>query len=100
MKDRATERIDGAILANWRLHGVISQADIEDAVRKAAAIVDEQSAGVAGYIPLADTREKQDSMLAEPALAAVLEIIDDALSSSCAYVEPALFRHRRSVKAG
>ena len=26
MKDRATERIDGAILANWRLHGVIDQS--------------------------------------------------------------------------
>ena len=100
MKDRATERIDGAILANWRLHGVISQDDIEDAVRKAAAIVDEQSAEVSGYVPLADTREKQDSMLAEPALAAVLEIIDDALSSPSAYVEPALFRNRRGVKAG
>ncbi|MYI83619.1 MAG: hypothetical protein F4056_10220 [Chloroflexi bacterium] len=100
MKDRATERIDGAILANWRLHGVISQADIEDAVRKAAAIVDEQSAEVSGYVPLADTPEKQDSMLAEPALAAVLQIIDDALSSPSAYVEQALFRNRRGVKAG
>ncbi len=46
--------------------------------------MDEQSAGVAGYVPLADTREKRDSMLAEPALAAVLEIIDDALSSPSA----------------
>ena len=100
MKDRATERIDGAILANWRLHGVISPDDIEDAVRKAAEIVDQQSAGVSGYVPMADTREKQDTMLGEPALAAVLEIIDDALSSPSAYVEPALFRNRRSVKAG
>ena len=32
MKDRATERIDSAILANWRLHDVISQDDIERAI--------------------------------------------------------------------
>ena len=55
---------------------------------------------MSGYVPMADTREKQDTMLGEPALAAVLEIIDDALSSPSAYVEPALFRNRRSVKAG
>jgi malate synthase len=43
MKDRATERIDGAILANWRLHGVINQADIEKAVIQVAEIVDRRS---------------------------------------------------------
>ena len=99
MKDRATERIDGAILANWRLHNVISQGDIEDAVKQAAAIVDRQNAEVAGYVALADTQEKRDAMMEEPALAAVLEIIDDALSSPSAYVEPALYRNRRGVKS-
>ncbi len=98
MKDRATERIDGAILANWRLHNVISQTDIEEAVRRAAEIVDRQNAGVAGYEPLTDTQEKRDSLLQEPAISTVLEIIDDALTSPSAYVEPALFRNRRAVK--
>ena len=100
MKDRATERIDGAILANWRLHDVISQNDIDGAVKRAAEIVDRQNASIAGYLPMADTQEKLDALLEEPAMAAVLEIIDDALSSPSAYVEPALFRGRRGVKAG
>ena len=99
MKDRATERIDGAILANWRLHGVISQADVEAAIIGAAEVVDQQSAGVAGYEPLADTPEKREALLSNPAIVAVLEIIDDALSSPSAYVEPALFRNRLAVKA-
>ena len=99
MKDRATERIDGAILANWRLHNVISQSDIEDAIKKAAEIVDRQNAEIDGYEPLTDTPEKRDSLLLEPAISTVLEIIDDALTSSSAYVEPALFRNRRAVKS-
>ena len=99
MKDRATERIDGAILANWRLHGVIDQSEVEQAILGAAEVVDSQSAGTAGYEPLADTPEKRDALLSNPAILAVLEIIDDALSSPSAYVEPALFRNRLAVKA-
>ena len=99
MKDRATERIDGAILANWRLHGVISQADVETAIAKAAEVVDRQSAGAPGYEPLVDTPEKREALLRNPAIVAVLEIIDEALSSPSAYVEPALFRNRLAEKA-
>ena len=99
MKDRATERIDGAILANWRLHGVIDQSDVERAILGAAEVVDRQSDGTAGYEPIADTPEKREALLSNPAIVAVLEIIDDALSSPSAYVEPALFRNRLAVKA-
>ena len=99
MKDRATERIDGAILANWRLHGVIDQSDLERAIIGAAEVVDRQSTGTAGYESLADTPEKREALLNNPAIVAVLEIIDDALASPSAYVEPALFRNRLAMKA-
>ncbi|MCI0862696.1 MAG: malate synthase G [Chloroflexi bacterium] len=99
MKDRATERIDGAIIANWKLHGVVSQAEIEDAVIKAAEILDRQNLGQPDYVPMADTEEKRSGLLEEPVISAVLQIIDDALSSPSAYVEPALFRYRKAVKA-
>ena len=98
MKDRATERIDGAIIANWKLHGVVTQQDIEDALRRAAEIVDEQNAGNPDYVPLMDTPEKRANVLADPAVAAVLQIIDEALSSPSAYVEPPLFHNRKQVK--
>ena len=98
MKDRATERIDGAIIANWKLHGVVIQQDIEDALRRAAEIVDEQNAGNPDYVPLIDTPEKRANVLADPAVSAVLQIVDEALSSPSAYVEPPLFQNRKLVK--
>ena len=99
MKDRATERIDGAIIANWKLHGVVSQQEIEDAVKKAVEILDQQNLGQQGYVSMADTQEKRNGLLEEPVISAVLQIIDEALSSPSAYVEPALFRNRKAVKA-
>ena len=99
MKDRATERIDGAIIANWKLHSVVSQEDIERAIAAAAEILDGQNAGTEGYEPMTDTPEKRDSILSDPAIVAVLQIIDEAISSDSAYVEPALFRNRLAVKS-
>ena len=99
MKDRATERIDGAVIANWKLHNVVSQQDIEDAVKKAVEILDQQNSGQPGYVLMTDTPEKRNGLLEEPVIAAVLQIIDDALSSPSAYAEPALFRNRKAVKA-
>jgi len=99
MKDRATERIDGAIIANWKLHGVVSQTEIDEAIKKATEILDEQNSGQPGYVPMMDTVEKRASLLQEPAILAVLEIIEDALTSPSAYVEPALFKYRKLVKA-
>ena len=99
MKDRATERIDGAIIANWKLHGVVNLQEIEAAVKRAAEIVDQQNSGQPGYVAMTDTQEKRDSLLEEPAIVAVLQIIDEALSSPNADVEPALFRNRKAVKA-
>ena len=98
MKDRATERIDSALIANWKLHNVITQEDIEDAVRETARIVDEQNADNPAHLPMTDTQEKRDNLMQDPAVMAVLEIIEEALSSTSAYVEPALFRNRRTFK--
>ena len=99
MKDRATERIDGAIIANWKLHGVVTQMEIEEALIKAAQIVDQHNSGQPGYVAMTDRQNKLESLLEAPAILAVLQIIDDALASPSAYVEPALFRNRQAVKA-
>ena len=99
MKDRATERIDSAIIANWKLHDVVTQQDIENAVKRAAEIVDQQNSENPGYVAMTDTPQKKDNLLNEPAMAAVMQIIDEASSSPSAYVEPALFRNRKAVKA-
>ena len=49
---------------------------------------------------MTDTEEKRNNLLNDPAALAVLQIIEEALSSASAYVEPALFRNRKTVKSG
>ena len=100
MKDRATERIDSALIANWKLHGVVTQEEIESAIREAATIVDRQNADNPDHWAMTDTQEKRDNLMEDPAVQAVLQIIEEALSSPSAYVEPALFRNRQAFKAG
>ena len=98
MKDRATERIDSAILANWRLHNVISQDDIERAIEKVCKIVDDQNLQTDGYIPMSASSENRQALIQNPVVASVLEVINDALTTPSAYVEPGLFRNRKLVK--
>ena len=99
MKDRATERIDGAILANWKLHGIISQSDIEEAVQEVVAVLDKQNAGVEGIEPIGGDNVQRDEILKHPTVASVLEVIEDSSSSPSGYVEPALFKNRRLIKS-
>ena len=77
-----TERIDSALIANWKLHNVLTQEEIEDAVRETARIVDEQNADNSAHLPMTDTQEKRDNLMQDPAVIAVLEIIEEALSST------------------
>ena len=98
MKDRATERIDGAIIANWRLHEVISQTDIENAITHAVEIVNEQNAGTTRLVPITNSGDRKEEILKQPSIASVLEVIDEAVSSDSGYVEPALFRNRKAHK--
>ena len=100
MKDRATERIDSALIANWKLHGVVTHEEIEDAIRESASIVDRQNADNPDHWAMTDTPEKRENVLNDPAARAVLQIIEDALSSPSAYVEPALFDNRKAFKSG
>ena len=99
LSPRITERIDGTIIANWKLHHLINQVDIESAVIQAAAMVDQQNLGASGYVPLSQGQGNSADILKDPAIVAVLQIIDEAAESPSAYVEPALFRNRRAVKA-
>ncbi|MFV0320125.1 MAG: malate synthase G [Microbacterium sp.] len=93
MEDRATLRISSQLLANWLAHGLVSEADIDDSLRRLAPVVDEQNAGDPDYEPLIGA----DS----PGLAyaSARRLIVEGAAQPSGYTEPILHEMRRRKKA-